>query len=261
MTNKSKILMTLGCFLLSCFTAAADTKQTVTISGTTSTASLTKITFSGDNVVLTLSDSSSETVDMEKVTAELEYIVPVSIGSTGWRTFSYPQATNFSNTGATVYAAVVSGSKANLTTISDGIVPADAGVLVNATASTDLEPALLIDDYELSVDNDLIGTSDGTYTATESHTTYILAYKNSVLAFYPMTVNTTLSQYKAYFNISPSSESKIALSLYDDATGISEIASDGSLDSDAPMYNTMGVRVSSSYKGVVIQNGKKYVIK
>ncbi len=263
MITKDNILIALGFFMLSCLTASADTKQKVTISGTASADSVKQITFSGDNVVLTLGSgtTTTQTVDMEAVNVAMEYIVPVSIGSTGWRTFSYPQATNFKETGATVYAAVVSDSKANLTAISDGIVPAGEGVLVSATASTNLEPALLIGNYTLSANNDLIGTSDSTYTTTQSYYTYILGYKNNVLAFYPMTANTTLSAYKAYFNISQSSESKLSLSFDDDATGISEIAYEGGLDTDAPMYNIMGVRVSSSYKGVVIQNGKKYVIK
>lgn len=46
-----------------------------------------------------------------------------------------------------------------------------------------------------------------------------------------------------------------------EATGISAITSDGSIvvNDNAPMYNLAGQRVSKSYKGVVIQNGKKYI--
>ena len=46
-----------------------------------------------------------------------------------------------------------------------------------------------------------------------------------------------------------------------EATGISAITADGSIvvDDNAPMYNLAGQRVSKSYKGVVIQNGKKYI--
>ena len=32
-------------------------------------------------------------------------------------------------------------------------------------------------------------------------------------------------------------------------------------DKDAPIYNMAGQRVSKTYKGVVIQNGKKFVNK
>lgn len=46
-----------------------------------------------------------------------------------------------------------------------------------------------------------------------------------------------------------------------EATGISAITADGSIvvNDNAPMYNLAGQRVSDSYKGVVIQNGKKYI--
>ena len=46
-----------------------------------------------------------------------------------------------------------------------------------------------------------------------------------------------------------------------EATGISAITADGSiiLNDNAPMYNLAGQRVNDSYKGVVIQNGKKFI--
>ena len=46
-----------------------------------------------------------------------------------------------------------------------------------------------------------------------------------------------------------------------EATGISAITADGSIivNDKAPMYNLAGQRVSDSYKGVVIQNGKKFI--
>ncbi|GJG37926.1 hypothetical protein PRLR5067_30930 [Prevotella lacticifex] len=46
-----------------------------------------------------------------------------------------------------------------------------------------------------------------------------------------------------------------------EATGISAITADGSIvvNDNAPMYNLAGQRVNDSYKGVVIQNGKKYI--
>jgi hypothetical protein len=49
---------------------------------------------------------------------------------------------------------------------------------------------------------------------------------------------------------------------FDYTTGIDSIHnSQFTIDSDATMYNTAGQRVGRNYKGVVIQNGKKYVIK
>lgn len=44
-------------------------------------------------------------------------------------------------------------------------------------------------------------------------------------------------------------------------SGISNIIADETLNSDAPMYNVLGQRVSKEYKGIVIQNGKKFINK
>ena len=33
------------------------------------------------------------------------------------------------------------------------------------------------------------------------------------------------------------------------------------LDTNAPMYDLLGQQVSSNYRGIVIQNGKKYIVK
>lgn len=55
---------------------------------------------------------------------------------------------------------------------------------------------------------------------------------------------------------------KVTLKLADTTNGISNIkASASTLDANAPMYNLAGMRVARSYKGVVIQNGRKIVRK
>ena len=53
---------------------------------------------------------------------------------------------------------------------------------------------------------------------------------------------------------------EISVTLKDTPSGIEEI-SNGSLNGEAPIYNLAGQRVSKEYKGVVIQNGKKFIKK
>lgn len=43
-----------------------------------------------------------------------------------------------------------------------------------------------------------------------------------------------------------------------DESAIDEVKA---LDTDSPMYNLLGVRVDADYKGVVIQNGKKFILR
>lgn len=58
--------------------AMADTKQTVTIGGTTVDKVVTKITFSGTQVNLTFADNTQQTEDMQQVVIGFEY--PTAIG-------------------------------------------------------------------------------------------------------------------------------------------------------------------------------------
>lgn len=44
-------------------------------------------------------------------------------------------------------------------------------------------------------------------------------------------------------------------------TNINKITADKAIDANAPMYNLAGQRVSKAYKGVVIQNGHKFIVK
>lgn len=53
--------------------AVADNKQTLTIDGSTVDKVVTQITFDGDNAVLTYSDNSTQSADMELVALAFEY--------------------------------------------------------------------------------------------------------------------------------------------------------------------------------------------
>lgn len=46
----------------------------------------------------------------------------------------------------------------------------------------------------------------------------------------------------------------------DESTAIKNIAID-ELDTNAPIYNLQGQRVGEGYKGICIQNGKKFIVK
>lgn len=56
-----------------CTSANADTKQTVVVDGATVNNSVTRLTFSGDNVVMTFADNTQQTADMSLVSIALEY--------------------------------------------------------------------------------------------------------------------------------------------------------------------------------------------
>lgn len=53
----------------------------------------------------------------------------------------------------------------------------------------------------------------------------------------------------------------LSIQLGDGTTGITAVKGGADGDSNAPMYNLQGQRVDKSYRGVVIKNGKKMIIK
>ena len=53
---------------------------------------------------------------------------------------------------------------------------------------------------------------------------------------------------------------KITVTLKNDPTSINEV-SNGTVNENAPIYNLAGQRVGKNYKGVVVQNGKKFIKK
>lgn len=54
---------------------------------------------------------------------------------------------------------------------------------------------------------------------------------------------------------------RLSIQLGDGTTGITAVKGGADGDTDAPMYNLQGQRVDKSYRGVVIKNGKKMIIK
>ena len=99
--------------------------------------------------------------------------------------------------------------------------------------------------------------------ATEGDKTNLILYNGS---FYP-TSSGTFPAYKAYLQIPTESWNKAALARWtprfdDETTAIDALQTDAAATSeDGPMYNMAGQRVANDYKGLIIQNGKKKIVK
>ena len=64
---------------------------------------------------------------------------------------------------------------------------------------------------------------------------------------------------KAY--LETTAGSKLAINFGGETTGISKVATELTAPENSAMYNLAGQRVSNSYKGIVIKNGKKFINK
>lgn len=69
----------------------------------------------------------------------------------------------------------------------------------------------------------------------------------------------TIPAGKAYLEITAGS--KLAINFGGETTGISKVATEQTAPENTAMYNLAGQRVSNSYKGIVIRNGKKFINK
>ena len=118
---------------------------------------------------------------------------------------------------------------------------------------------------EAKFDTDL-KVSDGTATSSEKTAVavYGLATVDGQDGFYKASKGKTIPVKCAYLEVANSAASSVkCFSLGDHSgstTGITSVKNEAA-GNNAPMYNLAGQLVDKGYKGIVIKNGKKIVLK
>ncbi len=185
--------------------------------------------------------------------------ITVTIDKTGYATFSYKRALNFAELpDLKAYAVTgVTEGVADLTEVAEA--PAGTGLLLHAAEGTyTLTP---IETANAVEGNLLVATSEAPFTlsadsvgkawtlTTDEFNTYFTSVEGAVVP-----------QGAAYLEYE-SAEPAIFLSA--EAAGIQGVnaTAKGAVDYTKPVYNLAGQQVGKSYKGVVIQNGKKILVK
>lgn len=141
-----------------------------------------------------------------------------------------------------------------------GVVPAGVAVLLKGTANTDYRLKKAEGWQDVTSDLKL---SDGTITSTTEKTVYGLATVNGQDGFYKAFNGKTIPAKCAYLEVANSASSVKCFSLGDHSgstTGITSVKNEAA-GNNAPMYNLAGQLVDKGYKGIVIKNGKKIVLK
>lgn len=187
-------------------------------------------------------------------------------------TVASPYALDFTDSGLTVYKAVGTiGTKTvyiDTEAMTEGIVPAEEGILVKGEPGTYQIPAVENAENTFFADNLLVPAIEG-YTVTDADvadkTVYRYGKAGGKCGFQLVTkLGQNVGAGKAYLRLTEAlaqAAASLGITFGDDeATGIDAISGD-LLDLNAPMYNLAGQRVQKSYKGVVIQNGKKFIKK
>lgn len=179
--------------------------------------------------------------------------VAVTVDEGGNAMFSATCAIDFSLT-PEVEVYVVTDVKGNYTELAQvTAVPAGTGVLLKAKAGNyKLAP---VPEAEAVQKNLLVAVDeDYTIAASDVQTIWSLATDDKGQACFTSVAGTVVEAGSAYLSVA-SDKDYIYL---DQATGLRGINAAATLDTKAPMYNVAGQKVDASYKGIVIQNGKKF---
>lgn len=186
----------------------------------------------------------------------------LNMPSSGFATFSASYPVNYGSLGLEAYAVKLNADKKTITLEKiEGIVPADKAVLLKGTPSqsyklTTGEGAEAVFDTDLKV-------SDGTATSSDKIAVYGLATVDGQDGFYKASAGTTIPVKCAYLEVDNSASLARFYSLGDHSgstTGITSVKNEAA-GNNAPMYNLAGQSVDKGYKGIVIKNGKKIVLK
>lgn len=137
-------------------------------------------------------------------------------------------------------------------------IPANTGVIVVAVPG----------DYEAPVakeapaveKNLLVSTASAPYTIKfdDAYEVWALGLSDNDKPAFTTTIGTEIPQGSAYLR--KTSDAEIIYLYEADVPEPDAIRSveGGTLDLDADMFNTSGQKVDKSYRGIVIQNGKKF---
>lgn len=197
------------------------------------------------------------------VTLSMGNYESVTIGSTGWATFSNASATDFTGLAGVVDAYQVTGNSGSAITkdVVTTAAAAGTGLLLNAAAGTYAIP-LVASGTDLSATNKLkaVLTGETVSAAASGFTNFVLAGGSGTAVFKSVTGNNTanVGAGKAYLQLAGST---FAPQLFFDAdvTGIGAVKSINK--EDGAYYNLAGQRVAQPQKGLYIVNGKKVIIK
>lgn len=194
---------------------------------------------------------------------EPEPDVTITIGESGYATFYYSNSAYVIPQGVEAKAVEnLSGKIINLIPVSDIIPSGLAVILEGAPGEYTFESTT---EAGNAVENMLRGT-DETKTITPEDQEckyYMLSVNNGVVGFYYGANNGATFEnqaHKAYLPVPVPQSNGVNCFLFDAPTGIDNMHAT-SENADGAIYNLSGQRVSDSYKGVVIINGKKVLRK
>ena len=203
------------------------------------------------------------TVSIKKLTIVAEGVKQESltIPSSSFATYAAYYPVNYGSLGLEAYAVKLDAVTKTIKLVKiDGVVPAGKAVLLKGIPGQSYELAKG-EDPVTQFETDL-QVSEGSATSTTETAVYGLATVNNQDGFYKA-VGKKIPAKCAYLEIANSANPAKFYSLGDQSgstTGITSVKNEAA-GNNAPMYNLAGQLVDKGYKGIVIKNGKKIVLK
>lgn len=190
-------------------------------------------------------------------------------GTTYWSTF-YASNNRLLPEGVTAYAVKSNNNgRAQLVKVAEGgqVIPGDKGYLLSTANENGfcLTPSENTP-VEVSTENLLTGSDEAKTFEEAGCKYYILGRSGSDFGFYWQkgTDGTRVNNaaHKAFLQVPASSSAKfLSFTFGEETTGINGITASDAEQDDTALYNLAGQRVAKGYKGLVIKNGKKYLVK
>lgn len=190
-------------------------------------------------------------------------------GITYWSTF-YASNNRLLPEGVTAYAVKSNNDgRAQLVKVADGgqVIPGGQGYLLSTAKENGFY--LTPSDGEAvaaPAENLLMGSDEAQTFDKAGYKYYILGKSGEDYGFYWQkgTSGTKVNNaaHKAFLRVSESSGAKfLSFTFGEETTGINGIIASDAEQNGTALYNLAGQRVAKGYKGLVIKNGKKYLVK
>lgn len=172
--------------------------------------------------------------------------------------------------GVTAYAVKSNNDgRAQLVKVADGgqVIPGDQGYLLSTANENGF--CLTPSDGEAvaaPAENLLMGSDEAKTFDDAGYKYYILGKSGEDVGFYWQkgTGGTCVNNaaHKAFLRVLASSSAKfLSFTFGEETTGINGITASDAEQNGTALYNLAGQRVAKGYKGLVIKNGKKYLVK
>lgn len=210
----------------------------------------------------TVTFTANKTKNLKKIT--VKYIAKESVTPTtnGYATFACSYPVNYRENGLKAYTIKVDEDNQKVAyTEFTGVVPAGKAVLVCGTEGQkyELTPATEKADATFATD---LKVSNGN-VKSDGTNFYGFTTKDGVSGFVRVAKDVAVPLDKGYLRLTGNTAAApvfYSINIGGGTTGIGQVEVEKATENGA-IYNLAGQRVDSSYKGVVIKNGKKYVNK